>query len=182
MRQAIGWIKNLLVGEKKEIIISGPEIDAVLPHRMWIKLLDEIRINERKIVGHLLIRPEICEGHVIAGVPILPGALLFDMAAQLFAMMIYKDERVLAHMSPGMMLAALEYGGATFIRRARVGDRITISADIEMEDPEVDSHGILKIVHGMFFVRSAPTDKGKGGIIARITSVTLTPVKPEDLQ
>jgi len=180
MKRMVQWITGLF-SEKKEIIFEKEEIEKILPHRGRMLLLDRVRFSDGKAVGEFLVTDEVCEGHVIAGVPVMKGSDLCDMAAQLLGIMVHKEEEITSRLGDEKTLAALEYNGIVFKRRIRPGEKVLIETSTEVDYEE--RHGILKITGGMFFVRVDSQDETeKKKIRVRIASVTLAPVSPTDMK
>ena len=96
MKNAKKRVKRFIIGgvsflKKEKRVIDTEQIKSVLPHTGRMLLLDRAIFTRKKIIGELLMRPEICAGHEIGGKPIIRGVEFGDMAAQLVGLWLVQQ-------------------------------------------------------------------------------------------
>jgi len=161
---------------KDPVTFGRAEIEGILPHRGRWGLLDSVLVHDRTAFGNIVLTNEICGGHVLAGVPLAPGCIWYDAAAQLMGVVLSLDNEVLSRLPPGGILAVRKYGEAIFKGPLRPGDEIVVEASTEFEF--LDRHGLFMITGGPFNVKIL----GESACRVKVGSVTLIPVSREDVE
>ena len=128
-------------------VLGRKEIEAILPHRGRMLLLDRVVIGTERIIGEFTVTREVCEGHAVwDGELVLKGSDLLDMSAQLLAVF-------LASQCPqflGRTCRLREYGGSKFKAPIRPSEKIII--EVAVVDIEVEEKTTVVFVTGTNFV------------------------------
>ena len=106
------------------------EIEAAIPHRLPMRLLDEIvSIDEKRIVCRKTFSPDefFVQGHFPDN-PIVPGVIQCECCLQAGAILLSK----LAPGGEGLVPVATRMDGVKFKKMVRPGD--TIEVDVTLND------------------------------------------------
>lgn len=149
-------VADLLKAEKT-IVIDKEKIQLILPHRGPKLLLDKVTINTEKISGEFLVTEAVCEGHVVwEGKSVLPGAYLFEMAAQLLGVWTaqHSDFKFESRKT-----VVREYGGAKFRKPIFPEELLVLEVNANNVSAEILREGKIIIVSGNNFSARAGEEK-----------------------
>jgi len=134
---------------EKTIIIDKEKIQLILPHRGSKLLLDKVTITTEKISGEFLVTEVVCEGHAVwEGKLVLPGAYLFEMAAQLLGVWAAQHSDFKFE---GSKTVVREYGGAKFKKPVFPGELLVLEINSNDVSAEILREGKMIIVSGNNF-------------------------------
>lgn len=107
--------------------LGRAEIEAILPHRPPMLLLDEVLelVPGVRVVARKTVREEDCAGH-FPGNPIMPGVLMVEALAQAGAVAVLVEEE-----NRGKLALFAGIDDVRFKRVVRPGDELTLTCEIE---------------------------------------------------
>ena len=107
--------------------LGRAEIEAILPHRPPMLLLDEVLelVPGVRVVARKTVRVEDCDGH-FPGNPIMPGVLMVEALAQAGAVAVLVEEE-----NRGKLALFAGIDDVRFKRVVRPGDELTLTCEIE---------------------------------------------------
>lgn len=165
MKRLVRWIVR-----EKPIVIAKEEILKILFHRGRMLLLDQVTITEGKAVGEFTVPAENCDGHEpIAGMPVMRGVEIIEMAFQLLGIMVAKNPELVDALK-GKAFVAREVVGAKFSGLIRSEDKLILEVGTDVDVDE--AAGILKITSGTIIAR---VDGKKKGMVAAVVITGFDP-------
>jgi 3-hydroxyacyl-[acyl-carrier-protein] dehydratase len=107
--------------------LARDQIEAILPHRAPMLLLDEVLELEpgERVVARKLVREEDCAGH-FPGNPIMPGVLMVEALAQAGAVAVLSEEE-----NRGKLALFAGIDDVRFKRIVRPGEVLTLECSLE---------------------------------------------------
>ena len=128
-------------------------IEAILPHRPPLLLLDEVLELEPGVraLARKTVREEDCEGH-FPGNPIMPGVLMVEALAQAGAVAVLSLEE-----NRGRLALFAGIDGVRFKRVVRPGDVLTLLCELETVRGPVGRGRARATVDGELAVRGTLT-------------------------
>ena len=133
--------------------LGRAEIEAILPHRPPMLLLDEVVELEpgTRVVAHKTVREEDCAGH-FPGNPIMPGVLMVEALAQAGAVAVLSEEE-----NRGKLALFAGIDDVRFKRVVRPGDTLRLQCDVETVRGPIGRGKARATVDGELVVRGTFT-------------------------
>lgn len=124
-------------------------IEAVLPHRDPMLLLDEVLELEpgRRVVARRTVTDADCAGH-FPGNPIMPGVKMVEALAQCGAVAVLSQEE-----NRGKLALFAGIDDVRFKRLVRPGDTLTLECEVETVRGPVGRGRVKATVDGRLAVR-----------------------------
>jgi 3-hydroxyacyl-[acyl-carrier-protein] dehydratase len=133
--------------------LARAEIEAILPHRPPMLLLDEVLELEpgARVVARKLVLDEDCAGH-FPGNPIMPGVLMVEALAQAGAVAVLSKEE-----NHGKLALFAGIDDVRFRRIVRPGDVLTLECSLEQVRGPIGRGKARATVDGELAVRGVLT-------------------------
>lgn len=133
--------------------LTRDEIEAILPHRDPMLLLDEVLELQpgARVVARKLVREENCAGH-FPGNPIMPGVLMVEALAQAGAVAVLSQDEFRGRLA---LFAGID--DVRFKRIVRPGDELTLECDLETVRGPIGKGRVKATVDGELVVRGTLT-------------------------
>jgi 3-hydroxyacyl-[acyl-carrier-protein] dehydratase len=133
--------------------LARAEIEAILPHRPPMLLLDEVLELQpgERVVARKLVREEDCAGH-FPGNPIMPGVLMVEALAQAGAVAVLSEEE-----NRGKLALFAGIDDVRFKRIVRPGDVLTLECSLEQVRGPIGRGKARATVDGELAVRGTLT-------------------------
>ncbi|MDX6517596.1 MAG: 3-hydroxyacyl-[acyl-carrier-protein] dehydratase [Gaiellaceae bacterium] len=133
--------------------LQRAEIEAILPHRPPMLLLDEVveLVPGSRVVAHKTVREEDCAGH-FPGNPIMPGVLMVEALAQAGAVAVLSEEE-----NRGKLALFAGIDDLRFKRVVRPGDVLRLQCDVETVRGPIGRGKARATVDGELAVRGTLT-------------------------
>jgi 3-hydroxyacyl-[acyl-carrier-protein] dehydratase len=133
--------------------LQRAEIEAILPHRPPMLLLDEVveLVPGSRVVAHKTVREEDCAGH-FPGNPIMPGVLMVEALAQAGAVAVLSEEE-----NRGKLALFAGIDDVRFKRVVRPGDTLRLQCDVETVRGPIGRGKARATVDGELAVRGTLT-------------------------
>ena len=133
--------------------LQRAEIEAILPHRPPMLLLDEVLELEpgTRVVARKTVREEDCAGH-FPGNPIMPGVLMVEALAQAGAVAVLSEEE-----NRGKLALFAGIDDVRFKRVVRPGDVLRLQCDVETVRGPIGRGKARATVDGELAVRGTLT-------------------------
>ena len=134
-------------------LLGREEIEAILPHRPPMLLLDEVLELEpgERVVALKRVTEEDCAGH-FPGNPIMPGVKMVEALAQAGAVAVLSEEE-----NRGRIALFAGIDDVRFKRVVRPGDRLTLECDLETVRGPIGKGKARATVDGELAVRGILT-------------------------
>jgi 3-hydroxyacyl-[acyl-carrier-protein] dehydratase len=109
------------------VLMDKAAIEAVLPHRDPMLLLDEVLelVPGERVVARKTVTEEDCAGH-FPGNPIMPGVKMVEALAQAGAVAVLAEEQ-----NRGKLALFAGIDDVRFKRIVRPGEELTLTCDLE---------------------------------------------------
>ena len=135
------------------MMLERAQIEAILPHRPPMLLLDEVLELEpgARVVARKLVRDEDCAGH-FPGNPIMPGVLMVEALAQAGAVAVLSEEE-----NRGKLALFAGIDDVRFKRIVRPGDVLTLECSLEQVRGPIGRGKARATVDGELAVRGTLT-------------------------
>src|SRR5581483_2107741 len=132
-----------------EVVLDKAAIEAVLPHRGPMLLIDEVLelVEGERVVARRTVTEEDCAGH-FPGNPIMPGVKRVEALAQCGAVAVLSQEE-----SRGKLARFAGIGDVRFKRVVRPGDVLTLECEVETVRGPVGRGKVRATVDGELAVR-----------------------------
>jgi len=133
--------------------LQRAEIEAILPHRPPMLLLDEVLELEpgTRVVAQKTVREEDCAGH-FPGNPIMPGVLMVEALAQAGAVAVLSEEE-----NRGKLALFAGIDDVRFKRVVRPGETLRLECDVEAVRGPIGRGKARATVNGELAVRGTLT-------------------------
>lgn len=133
--------------------LGRAEIEAILPHRAPMLLLDEVLQLEpgARVVARTTVREERCAGH-FPGNPIMPGVLMVEALAQAGAVAVLSQEE-----NRGKLALFAGIDDVRFKRIVRPGEELTLECELESVRGPIGKGRVRATVDGELAVRGTLT-------------------------
>jgi len=133
--------------------LAREQIEAILPHRPPMLMLDELLELEpgERVVARKLVRDEDCAGH-FPGNPIMPGVLMVEALAQAGAVAVLSEEE-----NRGKLALFAGIDDVRFKRIVRPGDVLTLECSLEQVRGPIGRGKARATVDGELAVRGTLT-------------------------
>ena len=133
--------------------LAREQIEAILPHRPPMLMLDEVLELEpgERVVARKLVRDEDCAGH-FPGNPIMPGVLMVEALAQAGAVAVLSEEE-----NRGKLALFAGIDDVRFKRIVRPGDVLTLECSLEQVRGPIGRGKARATVDGELAVRGTLT-------------------------
>ena len=133
--------------------LAREQIEAILPHRPPMLMLDELLELEpgERVVARKLVRDEDCAGH-FPGNPIMPGVLMVEALAQAGAVAALSEEE-----NRGKLALFAGIDDVRFKRIVRPGDVLTLECSLEQVRGPIGRGKARATVDGELAVRGTLT-------------------------
>jgi 3-hydroxyacyl-[acyl-carrier-protein] dehydratase len=133
--------------------LQRAEIEAILPHRAPMLLLDEVLELEPglRVVAQKTVREKDCAGH-FPGNPIMPGVLMVEALAQAGALAVLSQEE-----NRGKLALFAGIDDLRFKRVVRPGDVLRLQCDVETVRGPIGRGKARATVDGELAVRGTLT-------------------------
>jgi 3-hydroxyacyl-[acyl-carrier-protein] dehydratase len=135
------------------MMLARDQIEAILPHRAPMLLLDEVLELEpgERVVARKLVRDEDCAGH-FPGNPIMPGVLMVEALAQAGAVAVLSEDE-----NRGKLALFAGIDDVRFKRIVRPGDLLTLECSLEHVRGPIGRGKARATVDGELVVRGTLT-------------------------
>lgn len=120
--------------KENPIVIGKQGIEAILPHRERMLLLDRVTIDNETVAGEFRVTEEVCKGHAVApgGKIIMRGCDLYEVAAQSLGVWAAQNPQVIQHRAVQLGGCFVrEYGTAKFKEVILPGFQVCMEAKVE---------------------------------------------------
>ncbi len=136
-----------------DVILDKAAIEAVLPHRDPMLLIDEVLelVPGERVVARRTVTLEDCAGH-FPGNPIMPGVKMVEALAQCGAVAVLSQEE-----NRGKLALFAGIDGVRFKRVVRPGDVLTLECVVETVRGPVGRGKATATVDGCLAVRGTLT-------------------------
>ena len=133
--------------------LQRADIEAILPHRPPMLLLDEVLELEpgTRVVAQMTVREEDCAGH-FPGNPIMPGVLMVEALAQAGAVAVLVQDE-----NRGKLALFAGIDDVRFKRVVRPGDELTLECLLEQVRGPIGRGKAKATVGGELAVRGTLT-------------------------
>ena len=136
-----------------DVILDKQAIEAVLPHRDPMLLIDEVIELEEgvRVVARKTVTEEDCAGH-FPGNPIMPGVKMVEALAQAGAVAVLAEEQ-----NRGKLALFAGIDDVRFKRVVRPGDVLLLECEVETVRGPVGRGKAKATVNGKLAVRGTLT-------------------------
>ena len=136
-----------------EILMDKAAIEAVLPHRDPMLLIDEVLelVPGERVLARKTVTEEDCAGH-FPGNPIMPGVKMVEALAQTGAVAVLSEEQ-----NRGRIALFAGIDAVRFKRIVRPGEVLTLECDLEAARGPVGKGKVRATVDGELAVRGMLT-------------------------
>jgi 3-hydroxyacyl-[acyl-carrier-protein] dehydratase len=136
-----------------DVLMDKTAIEAVLPHRDPMLLLDEVveLAPGQRVVARKTVTDEDCAGH-FPGNPIMPGVKMVEALAQCGAVAVLSQEE-----NRGKLALFAGIDDVRFKRVVRPGDVLTLECEVETVRGPVGRGKVRATVDGELAVRGTLT-------------------------
>jgi 3-hydroxyacyl-[acyl-carrier-protein] dehydratase len=137
------------VAEAANVLMDKAAIEAVLPHRDPMLLIDEVLelVPGERVVARKTVRDEDCAGH-FPGNPIMPGVKMVEALAQCGAVAVLSQPE-----NHGKLVLFAGIDDVRFKRVVRPGDTLLLECDVETVRGPVGRGKVRATVNGELAVR-----------------------------
>ena len=136
-----------------QVLLDRAAIEAVLPHRPPMLLIDEVLelAPGERVVARKTVTDEDCAGH-FPGNPIMPGVKMVEALAQAGAVAVLAEER-----NRGKLALFAGIDDVRFKRIVRPGEELTLTCDLETVRGPIGRGKARATVNGDLAVRGTLT-------------------------
>jgi 3-hydroxyacyl-[acyl-carrier-protein] dehydratase len=136
-----------------DVVMDRAAIEAVLPHRDPMLLIDEVLelVEGERVVARKTVTAEDCAGH-FPGNPIMPGVKMVEALAQCGAVAVLSQAE-----NRGKLALFAGIDDVRFKRVVRPGDVLTLECQVETERGPVGRGKVKATVDGQLAVRGTLT-------------------------
>ena len=136
-----------------DVILDKAAIEAVLPHRDPMLLIDEVieLVPGERVVARKTVTELDCAGH-FPGNPIMPGVKMVEALAQCGAVAVLSQEE-----NRGKLALFAGIDDVRFKRIVRPGDILTLECNVEVARGPVGRGKVKATVDGKLAVRGTLT-------------------------
>ena len=133
--------------------LQRAEIEAILPHRPPMLLLDEVLelVPGERVLARKTVTDEDCAGH-FPGNPIMPGVKMVEALAQAGAVAVLSEEE-----NRGKLALFAGIDDVRFKRVVRPGDVLTLECQVETVRGPIGRGKVKATVDGQLAVRGTLT-------------------------
>jgi 3-hydroxyacyl-[acyl-carrier-protein] dehydratase len=136
-----------------EVVLDKAAIEAVIPHRYPMLLIDEVieLVPGERVVARKTVTDEDCAGH-FPGNPIMPGVKMVEALAQCGAVAVLSQPE-----NRGKLALFAGIDGVRFKRVVRPGDVLTLECQVETVRGPIGRGKARATVDGELAVRGTLT-------------------------
>ena len=136
-----------------QVLLDRAAIEAVLPHRPPMLLIDEVLelAPGERVVARKTVTVEDCAGH-FPGNPIMPGVKMVEALAQAGALAVLSEEE-----NRGKLALFAGIDDVRFKRIVRPGEELTLTCDLETVRGPIGRGKARATVDGELAVRGTLT-------------------------
>jgi 3-hydroxyacyl-[acyl-carrier-protein] dehydratase len=136
-----------------DVVLDRAAIEAVIPHRYPMLLIDEVieLVPGERVVARKTVTDEDCAGH-FPGNPIMPGVKMVEALAQCGAVAVLSQPE-----NRGKLALFAGIDGVRFKRIVRPGDVLTLECQVETVRGPVGRGKARATVDGTLAVRGTLT-------------------------